>query len=145
MLVAVFQDVGKSILESYSRVLESLAFNIVARIDDLIYVDDLSVHSDEVVAISKVGVAKRDSSGIAVTPYKTASTTPSFTPSVFISPAKGDRSSPYLESYGHSLAGFMSTKRIFMDQLSSDGKASPSLDSSRGSTSVSMHESVQDG
>lgn len=34
------QDVGLSILESYSRVMESLAFNIVARIDDLIFVDD---------------------------------------------------------------------------------------------------------
>ena len=34
------QDVGQSILESYSRVMESLAFNILARIDDVIYVDD---------------------------------------------------------------------------------------------------------
>ncbi|KAK1320514.1 Rop guanine nucleotide exchange factor 1 [Acorus calamus] len=34
------KDVGQSILESYSRVMESLAFNIMARIDDLIYVDD---------------------------------------------------------------------------------------------------------
>ncbi|KAL5557783.1 hypothetical protein UlMin_033994 [Ulmus minor] len=34
------KDVGHSILESYSRVLESLAFNIMARIDDLLYVDD---------------------------------------------------------------------------------------------------------
>ncbi|RZS18142.1 hypothetical protein BHM03_00050368 [Ensete ventricosum] len=34
------KDVGHSILESYSRVMESLAFNIVARIDDLIFVDD---------------------------------------------------------------------------------------------------------
>ncbi|KAJ6986309.1 hypothetical protein NC653_024025 [Populus alba x Populus x berolinensis] len=34
------KDVGQSILESYSRVMESLAFNIRARIDDVIYVDD---------------------------------------------------------------------------------------------------------
>ncbi|KAH7692315.1 PRONE domain-containing protein [Dioscorea alata] len=34
------KDVGQSILESYSEVLESLAFNIMARIDDLIFVDD---------------------------------------------------------------------------------------------------------
>ncbi|CAK8538238.1 unnamed protein product [Lathyrus sativus] len=40
------KDVGKSILESYSRVLESMAFNIVARIDDLLNVDDLTKHSD---------------------------------------------------------------------------------------------------
>ncbi|WKA09294.1 hypothetical protein VitviT2T_026956 [Vitis vinifera] len=34
------KDVGQSILESYSRVMESLAFNIMARIDDLLYIDD---------------------------------------------------------------------------------------------------------
>ncbi|XP_009778083.1 rop guanine nucleotide exchange factor 1 [Nicotiana tabacum] len=34
------KDVGHSILESYSRVLESLAFNLMARIEDLLYVDD---------------------------------------------------------------------------------------------------------
>ncbi|RAL50758.1 unnamed protein product [Cuscuta campestris] len=34
------KDVGQSILESYSRVLESISFNLIARIDDLLYVDD---------------------------------------------------------------------------------------------------------
>lgn len=34
------KDVGQSILESYSRVIESLAFNLMTRIDDLQYVDD---------------------------------------------------------------------------------------------------------
>ncbi|XP_022772122.1 rop guanine nucleotide exchange factor 1-like [Durio zibethinus] len=34
------KDVGQSILESYSRVMKSLAFNIMARIDDLLHVDD---------------------------------------------------------------------------------------------------------
>ncbi|CAM8980976.1 unnamed protein product [Rhodiola kirilowii] len=34
------KDVGKAILESYSRVLESLAFNTLARIDDILRVDD---------------------------------------------------------------------------------------------------------
>jgi hypothetical protein len=34
------KDVGQSILESYSRVMESMAFNITARIDDVLYVDD---------------------------------------------------------------------------------------------------------
>lgn len=38
----MLQDVGCSLLESYSRVMESLAFNIMARIDDLLYVDDAS-------------------------------------------------------------------------------------------------------
>lgn len=34
------QDVGHGVLESYSRVLESMAFNVTARIDDVLYVDD---------------------------------------------------------------------------------------------------------
>ncbi|CAA0807710.1 Rop guanine nucleotide exchange factor 1 [Striga hermonthica] len=34
------KDVGHAILESYSRVMESLAFNVIARIDDVLYVDD---------------------------------------------------------------------------------------------------------
>ncbi|KAH8965829.1 hypothetical protein BDL97_04G137100 [Sphagnum fallax] len=39
------KDVGYSILESYSRVLESLAFNIIARIDDVQYADDLAIRA----------------------------------------------------------------------------------------------------
>lgn len=39
--IVAMQDVGQSILESYSRVLESLAFTIIARIDDVLYADDL--------------------------------------------------------------------------------------------------------
>lgn len=33
------QDVGQAILESYSRVLESLAFKIVSWIGDVLYID----------------------------------------------------------------------------------------------------------
>lgn len=36
------KDVGQSILESYSRVLESLASNIIARIDDVLHIDQLT-------------------------------------------------------------------------------------------------------
>ncbi|KAI6698356.1 hypothetical protein NL676_018475 [Syzygium grande] len=61
------KDVGKSILESYSRVLESLAFNIVARIDDLLYVDDLTKHSDNVPSISKVSLIAHKSIPIPYT------------------------------------------------------------------------------
>lgn len=38
-LYLIMQDVGQAILESYSRVLEGLAFNIVAWIEDVIFVD----------------------------------------------------------------------------------------------------------
>ncbi|GLJ11163.1 hypothetical protein SUGI_0145070 [Cryptomeria japonica] len=36
------KDVGQSVLESYSRVLESLAYNILSRIDDVLYADNLN-------------------------------------------------------------------------------------------------------
>ncbi|KAJ7562364.1 hypothetical protein O6H91_03G066300 [Diphasiastrum complanatum] len=39
------RDVGQSILESYSRVLESLAFNILSRIDDVLHADQSSAIS----------------------------------------------------------------------------------------------------
>ncbi|KAL6987688.1 Rop guanine nucleotide exchange factor 7 [Sarracenia purpurea var. burkii] len=83
------KDVGKSIIESYSRVLESLAFNIVARIDDLVYVDGLTKHSDQLMSISKVSMIPQKSVGIpysvpiSSTPYK------NFSPARLISPAKG--------------------------------------------------------
>ncbi|KAL3622655.1 Rop guanine nucleotide exchange factor 7 [Castilleja foliolosa] len=127
------KDVGKSILESYSRVLESLAFNIVARIDDLLYVDDLSKNS-------KVGMMMtRKSVG---SPCKMMGfTSPSYSPNLFLfSPAKGNRS-PYIESSKHSLHGF-GLKRTSTDgYLCVDGKGhglrrnlfSPSPESSNGS------------
>ncbi|MCO5615084.1 hypothetical protein L7F22_069372 [Adiantum nelumboides] len=36
------KDVGQSILESYSRVMESLASSILARVDDIVFADDMS-------------------------------------------------------------------------------------------------------
>ncbi|KAJ9160220.1 hypothetical protein P3X46_025641 [Hevea brasiliensis] len=96
------KDVGKSILESYSRVLESLAFNTVARIDDLLYVDDLTKHSDKlsvttvsVIAHKKVSIPY--SMPVSGTPYKTFST-PSFSPvPPLISPAMGEKT-PFLHN-----------------------------------------------
>ncbi|XP_076943013.1 rop guanine nucleotide exchange factor 7-like [Bidens hawaiensis] len=80
------KDVGKSILESYSRVLESLAFNITARIDDLLYVDDLARHSDKFSSMSNREVVTKAIVGkpyTVTTPYKTAFTTPSLSPARF--------------------------------------------------------------
>ncbi|XP_009621685.1 rop guanine nucleotide exchange factor 3-like [Nicotiana tomentosiformis] len=41
------KDVGKAILESYSRVLESLAFNVVAWIEDVLFVDKTMKNQEE--------------------------------------------------------------------------------------------------
>ncbi|KAJ6742213.1 ROP GUANINE NUCLEOTIDE EXCHANGE FACTOR 1 [Salix viminalis] len=117
------KDVGKSILESYSRVLESLAFNIVARIDDLLYVDDLTKHSDHFSSISKISVIAHKSVTIPYSvpvsnsPYKTAFNTPSFSPGQqLVSPAKGDRS-PFMTSGKIPQRG-LGVKKVLTEYLS---------------------------
>ncbi|KAL6526757.1 Rop guanine nucleotide exchange factor 7 [Orobanche gracilis] len=73
------KDVGKSILESYSRVLESLAFTIVARIEDLLYVDDINKQSDKLAPVNLISRKK----------VTTAHVTPNF-----FSPANSRGSAP---------------------------------------------------
>ncbi|XP_013612226.1 PREDICTED: rop guanine nucleotide exchange factor 7 [Brassica oleracea var. oleracea] len=72
------KDIGKSILESYSRVLESLAFNIVARIDDLLFVDDLTRHSSDQIptTLGNNGTDALKNNALSATTY----TTPSYSP-----------------------------------------------------------------
>ncbi|KAJ8753848.1 hypothetical protein K2173_000102 [Erythroxylum novogranatense] len=121
------KDVGKSILESYSRVLECLAFNIIARIDDLLYVDDLTKHSDQFSSISKVSVIAQRSVSIPYTvpasntPYKTAFTTPNFSPGRLFSPIKRGDKSPFIASAKipqHDL----NVKKALQEYLSIDNK-----------------------
>ncbi|XP_051143340.1 rop guanine nucleotide exchange factor 5-like [Andrographis paniculata] len=101
------KDVGKSILESYSRVLESLAFNVVARIEDVLYVDGITKNSDKdssstVPPAMAMGLVpcKKGTLPFSVpasgTPYRSASSTP--TPS--FSPAKGGEQTPFLSRTG---------------------------------------------
>ncbi|CAI9098333.1 OLC1v1034960C2 [Oldenlandia corymbosa var. corymbosa] len=113
------KDVGKSILESYSRVLESLAFNIVARIDDLFYVDDLTKHSDQPLSISKVGTISHRNVVIvpsaSSTPYRTAFSTPN----PRISPANVKKS-PLLDTkLPHRGFG---VKKVLTEYLTLDSK-----------------------
>ncbi|XP_008785476.1 rop guanine nucleotide exchange factor 7-like [Phoenix dactylifera] len=102
------KDFGKSILESYSRVLESLAYNIVARIDDLLCADDLTKHSDQYSSsIHAVGVASHKKVPVPClvpvsgTPYATAYATPSFLPTPSMSPVLGERS-PLISRKSHT-------------------------------------------
>ncbi|KAG8057631.1 hypothetical protein GUJ93_ZPchr0002g24882 [Zizania palustris] len=92
------KDVGQSILESYSRVLESLAFNIIARIDDVIYVDDATKKSAaaESVSIFNRGIGlpvqKRISPSpfsIQNTPYASPFATPTFCSSTPVTGSPG--------------------------------------------------------
>ncbi|CAD6218274.1 unnamed protein product [Miscanthus lutarioriparius] len=92
------KDVGQSILESYSRVLESLAFNIIARIDDVIYVDDAIKKSAAAESVSifnrgtGVPVQKRISPSpfsIQNTPYASPFATPTFCSSTPVTGSPG--------------------------------------------------------
>ncbi|GAB4853110.1 Rop guanine nucleotide exchange factor 1 [Ancistrocladus abbreviatus] len=83
------KDVGQAILESYSRVMESLAFNIMARIDDVLFADDAKKKSASAESKSIFGrrgfgslpVQKRMSPSpfsIQHTPYASPFATPNF-------------------------------------------------------------------
>lgn len=80
---------GQSILESYSRVMESLAFNIMARIDDVLFVDDATKRCAAAESLSLfnraglggVPIQKRMSPSpfsIQQTPYASPLATPTF-------------------------------------------------------------------
>lgn len=131
-------------MESYSRVLESLAFNIVARIDDLLYVDDLtrhsdqfpSRHSDQFPSISKVSVISHkatpipySSVPISSTPYKTAYATPNYSPA--------QRASPFMTNAKISPQRGLGVKKVLTDYLSIDTKGKNYSNSTESPGSVS--------
>lgn len=137
-------------MESYSRVLESLAFNIVARIDDLLYVDDLtrhsdqfpSRHSDQFSSISKVSVISHKATPIpysvpiSSTPYKTAYATPSFSPAQRASPLSVERS-PFMTNAKISPQRGLGVKKVLTDYLSIDAKGKNYSSSTEKPDSVS--------
>lgn len=123
------QDVGKSILESYSRVLESLAFNIVARIDDLLYVDDLTRQSEKLSPVPNVSIiahkkaSVQHSVPVSGTPLKTTFSTPSFSPGApLVSPARGERT-PFLNISNKPLRRGFGVKKVLTNYLGVDTKA----------------------
>ncbi|CAA0386621.1 unnamed protein product [Arabidopsis thaliana] len=125
------KDVGKSILESYSRVLESLAYSIGVRIEEVLFMDDISKDdgdgdddscSDKLRLLSKEaanggsGSLRKKLSAPSLfsvsfsgtsTPYRTPSfsaSTPSYSPMPLISPINGGR--------GGERAPFLSGRNI---------------------------------
>jgi hypothetical protein len=124
-----FQDVGKSILESYSRVLESLASNIVTRIDDLLNIDEPNSHAEHFTspgdADCKIACSQTMVPSFPVpasgTPFMTAYATPSFSPAQLLSRAKKERASltPGRRSQHSGGAG---TKKALTDHAGTEAK-----------------------
>ncbi|MCO5605702.1 hypothetical protein L7F22_059886 [Adiantum nelumboides] len=106
------RDVGQSILESYSRVMESLAFNIISRIEDVLYVDDLARRSlppaPPAVKIRIPSQRRGYSLNLSVhTPYVTPFTTPSVSPTPSPSPRRTPNS-PFQPGHdAQSMSEFM--------------------------------------
>ncbi|KAK2974316.1 hypothetical protein RJ640_026877 [Escallonia rubra] len=103
------KDVGQSILESYSRVTESLAFNIMARIDDVLYVDDATKRSaaaESVPLFNRGGLGglpiqkKMSPSPFSIqhTPYASPFATPTFCSSPPTTGSPGRAPSPLSRS-----------------------------------------------
>uniref|UniRef100_A0ACD5WLP8 Uncharacterized protein n=1 Tax=Avena sativa TaxID=4498 RepID=A0ACD5WLP8_AVESA len=125
------KDVGKSILESYSRVLESLASNIVARIDDLLNIDELNRHSEHLtspgdaelkMACSKAVVPPYQQVPASGTPFVTAYATPSFSPGRLSSPSKKDRTLLTSGRRSHGNNRGAAAKRALTDHLGPEVK-----------------------
>lgn len=111
--------------------LESLAFNMVARIDDVLYVDDLTKNSDKISSLSKVGVVTHKSISVPHsvpvpgTPYKSAFGTPTLSPAHGISsPAKLGKS-PLINDSSLPQRG-SGIKKSLTDFLSIDPKGKES-------------------
>ena len=112
----------------------------MARIDDLLYVDDLSKHSDQVLSISKAAhksVGIHCTVPILSTPCKTAFTTPSFSPAQLVSPPKGEKL-PYLDNSKIPPGGF-GVKKVLTDYLPIDTRGKDSnvkVERSKSSSSI---------
>lgn len=119
------RDVGQSILESYSRVLESLAFTIIARIDDVMFADDLvkrSVTSNSLAQDGsmsrRIGFSSRSArstgsmrNAAICTTYATPSISPIFSPAVSPPALRKTPNSPHVEpilvpSLGNALSDY---------------------------------------
>jgi hypothetical protein len=104
-------------LEGYSRVLESLASNIVTRIDDLLSIDELNRHAEHFTspsdADSKIACSQTVGPSFPVpasgTPFVTAYATPSFTPAKLLSPAKKERT--LVTPGSHNIAGVLEQRK----------------------------------
>jgi len=129
LLVSIFQDVGKLILESYSRVLESLASNIVTRIDDLLNIEELNRHAEHFTATGdadcKIACSKTVVPSFPVpdsgTTFMTAYATPSFSPVQLASPSKKERTSLNPGRWSQHSRG-AGTKKGLMDHVGTEIK-----------------------
>lgn len=100
----------------------------MARIDDLLYMDDLTKHSDRPSLIPTVSVIAHKKVSIpysvpdSSTPYKTYPT-PRFSPAPLISPARGERTPFLINHHGKPPRHGFGVKRVLSNYLGVETKA----------------------
>ncbi|KAM7271201.1 hypothetical protein ACFE04_030415 [Oxalis oulophora] len=124
---------------------KSLAYSIVARIDDLLYVDDFTNHADKLSTVSSVSVISHKkaiipySVSVSSTPFKRSfATTPSFSPAPnLVSPARGERT-PFLNNNSGKQLNRRGSgvKKVLTNYLSMEPKAKVCANGSEGSSSL---------
>lgn len=134
-------------MESYSRVLESLAFNIVARIDDLLFVDDLTRHSSDQIptTLGNDGNDALKSIAVPVSNY----TTPSYSPakqelrssSITVPPSPSRFKIPHSSSVKRVLTAYVTKNEPRLKDLPVE-RLSRSSSSERLSLEKCMKESL---
>ncbi|XP_071733078.1 rop guanine nucleotide exchange factor 1-like [Rutidosis leptorrhynchoides] len=87
------KDVGQAILESYSRVIESVAFNLMARIDDLLYVD--ATTKKRVAAEASAANLRAKRPAMRGSSWSSMVTAPEFSPSPLTIRSRDKRRSSY--------------------------------------------------
>ncbi|KAL8218403.1 hypothetical protein R6Q57_021776 [Mikania cordata] len=89
------KDVGQAILESYSRVIESLAFNLMARIDDLLYVNDATKKRAAMAAASVSASVRLHKPAMRGTSWSSMVAPPDLSPSPLTIRERGKRRFSY--------------------------------------------------
>eukprot|EP00250_Pteridium_aquilinum_P022589 c2542_g1_i1 orf=513-2324(-) len=118
------KDVGQSILESYSRVLESLAFNILSRIDDVLHVDDVA-RSKSHPSLSRNSSVQRSTSTATKMPHFSGLSKSASTHQIgSTSPTRSLQNKPLLDYTGWNAKAAAGELKQGLEQLS---KSSASL------------------
>ncbi|CAO2825575.1 unnamed protein product [Amaranthus hypochondriacus] len=135
------KDIGKSILESYSRVLESLAFNIVARIDDLLYVDDLTKQTDKLSTAPNMSVTAHKK--VSIPQSVPVSCTPSFKTASLVSPTRVIERTPSVNrEICKASKRSLGVKRVLTNYLGGETKSKSSANQIAAAPTASTKTSI---
>lgn len=101
----------------------------MARIEDLLYVDDINKQSDKLSSATTVSLISHRkvpipySVPVSGSPYRTAYATPNFSPAPLVSPARGERTPFLIGNCNKPARRGLGVKRVLTNYLGGDAKA----------------------